>query len=412
MSEGSPALRTSTSGPASTSRESDDSRRLHKDCDALLDLLLQSASLKRGRASASLTESLCSLCDQAFCGPEARHSSAVGKWLAELARICSESATNETQSVYESLSESLPEKCVEELHRLQSALGDCVEPSVLRRLENAAHMATRLRALEHHQSAELENRKREALYHFAYGLSHELNNPLANISTRAGVLLQTAEQTGLPRDLLSAIVDNSLRGCEMLGDLMLVARPPKLTFAPTPIGELLAELAATAGKWAERWSIEVQWRNAIEGIPTFACDPTIECDSIALREALWALVRNAIEASSPGGTILLSCQRVEIEKADSLNRQVKRPAVGNPSSAAGWICIGIQDEGPGLSQIALKHAFDPYFSGREAGRGLGLGLTKALRIVELHGGAIELENNPTRGAHALAYLPLTDDNNW
>ncbi|MFK7734554.1 MAG: sensor histidine kinase [Pirellulaceae bacterium] len=407
MSEGSPTLQTQTPELVSTDQATvtaENSQRLQRDCCALLDLLLQSASLERGRISVALANELRSLCEQECGAAETNAISPVGEWLAS---ISSGAHLTETQNRYEALSARLPEECVIELHSLRPKLVECLDASVFQRLENAAHLATRLRALECNQSEELENRKREALYHFAYGLSHELNNPLANISTRAGVLLQTTEDTGLPRDLLSAIVDNSLRGCEMLGDLMLVARPPKLTFAITSVGELLAKLTAMASKWAKRWSIEVEGNGAIE------CDSTfiIECDCVALREALWALVRNAIEASTPGDTVHISCNRVAEEQADMLHRPSERSSAANAlPKTTSWICIEVQDQGPGLSQIALKHAFDPYFSGREAGRGLGLGLTKAMRIIEMHGGKIALKNAPTRGVRALAYLPLTNDN--
>ena len=56
-----------------------------------------------------------------------------------------------------------------------------------------------------------------------------------------------------------------------------------------------------------------------------------------------------------------------------------------------WGLLRIRDEGIGLSEIEREHLFDPFFSGRQAGRGLGFGLSKAWRIVDRHGGRIDVE---------------------
>jgi signal transduction histidine kinase len=68
------------------------------------------------------------------------------------------------------------------------------------------------------------------------------------------------------------------------------------------------------------------------------------------------------------------------------------------------VCIEVADQGSGMSQAALEHCFDPYYSGREAGRGLGLGLSKAQRIVALHRGELTLSNRPGGGAVARIVL--------
>ncbi|HEY1065726.1 MAG TPA: HAMP domain-containing sensor histidine kinase, partial [Pirellulales bacterium] len=65
----------------------------------------------------------------------------------------------------------------------------------------------------------------------------------------------------------------------------------------------------------------------------------------------------------------------------------------------------VRDDGPGLSARVRRHLFDPYFSGREAGRGLGFGLTKARRIVERHRGRIDVESPPGGGAIFTLRLP-------
>lgn len=257
-------------------------------------------------------------------------------------------------------------------------------------LLSLCHLVVRQRALQDSFALELSRQKREAIYHFAYGLSHELNNPLANIATRAGVLAQ-AESHPQRRQLLDAIVHNAMRGCEMLGDLMLVARPPQLQRAVTAVAPWLGSVAQKAAAWAAPLDVQI------------TCDVQTDCsidvDPVALGEALWALIRNAIEAMPDGGTVSLQAQFVESARTvNSLDSQVIVPQ---------RVCIEVADQGTGLSAISLEHAFDPYYSGREAGRGLGLGLSRTQRIVDLHGGILTIANRPGGGCSAKILLPIS-----
>ena len=84
------------------------------------------------------------------------------------------------------------------------------------------------------------------------------------------------------------------------------------------------------------------------------------------------LLRNALEAVGRDGSV-----RLLIALSTDENQQH-------------WAELEVTDDGPGLSEREREHLFDPFFSGREAGRGLGFGLSKAWRIVDAHGGTLEL----------------------
>ncbi len=250
---------------------------------------------------------------------------------------------------------------------------DARHSSAWPQLQALCHLVVRLQTLESRFASELHRQKQEAIYQFAYGLSHELNNPLANIATRAGVLAQQASQPQ-HKILLEAVVANAMRGCEMLGDLMLVARPPKLQYKSTCIDELVTAVVEQARRWASSLDIEI----------TLDVDSkqVLQLDAMAMREAMWALLRNALEAMPDGGTANVSVTDLDTSR----------------------VCIEIADQGGSLSRAALEYCFDPYYSGREAGRGLGLGLAKTLRIIELHQGELSLTNRPGGGAIARIVL--------
>lgn len=257
-----------------------------------------------------------------------------------------------------------------------------------RRLLDMAAVAVRLQALEAQFAITLEQRQRRTLYNFAYGLSHELNNPLANIASRAG-LLARQEPSATRRTLLEAIIDSALRGTEMLGDLMLIARSPTIDLQPIVLAAWLEPMLDRARSWSrpQGVAIELEHGDLQDSARATGEEISVRADRTALTEAVWALLRNGIEAMSNGGTMKISVQ-----------------------PCRSWVQLRIDDQGSGLSEHALENAFDPYYSGREAGRGLGVGLTKALRIIELHNGLLELRNRPEGGCSAVVSLPRAVDN--
>ncbi|MGI8978188.1 MAG: sensor histidine kinase [Pirellulaceae bacterium] len=233
-----------------------------------------------------------------------------------------------------------------------------------------------VRAIFKRLEARLQKEKLASLRELAYGLSHEINNPLANIATRAQTLLRD-ETDPDRRRVLATINVQAFRAHEMIADMMLFAKPPALVLKQVDAVQLaesvIAEMAAEA---KEQGTTLV--RSGSAGPIEFTADP------VQLTVALRAVVRNSLQALTAGGRVEIA---VEV--------------------TAGCVTFRISDNGPGLSDQAKKHMFDPYYSGREAGRGLGLGLSKCWRIVELHGGKMEVTSEIGKGATISLCLPTT-----
>ena len=215
--------------------------------------------------------------------------------------------------------------------------------------------------------------KLEAMAELAAGAGHEINNPLATISGHAQrLLLDEADPDR--RQALLAIGAQAYRIRDMIGDLMLFARPP----VPVPQAVKVRE------------ALESVFAALRPGLP-----PTLALELAKGREyEIWAdptqfavvasnLMRNAVEAHS-------------------------LKAVGDAAAAPGTLRVGCKtqgemalltftDGGCGFTPDELQHAFDPFFSARQAGRGLGFGLPKCWRIVTGHGGRIAITSlaNPT-----------------
>jgi signal transduction histidine kinase len=223
----------------------------------------------------------------------------------------------------------------------------------------------------------LQQAKLDALKELAYGASHEINNPLANIAARAQTLLR-GEVDPERRRALEAIHHQALRAHEMISDLMLFARPPRLELASVDPGKIVQQIAAEAASDCEARDIAL----AVEATPQRA---EIQADAVQLAVAVKALVTNAAEVIGRAGRIVIRC---------AASDQLEFAAV-----------VEVEDDGPGISEQTRVHLFDPFYSGREAGRGLGFGLSKAWRIVERHGGRISVDSQPGEGAKFTIALP-------
>ena len=133
-------------------------------------------------------------------------------------------------------------------------------------------------------------------------------------------------------------------------------------------------------------------------------------DEIQLAEALKALCRNALESIGMGGEIDVSAEPILplrlVEEGNEASGHVDLP---DSASVPQGATISVKDNGPGISDQVRAHLFDPFFSGREAGRGLGFGLSKCWRIVTEHGGQVEVHSTETGGTTFTLRLPAVSD---
>lgn len=252
----------------------------------------------------------------------------------------------------------------------------------------SARAALASRALVAERDKMRQELARELAYDMAYGLSHELNNPLANIAARARLLAED-EASEHKKQLLAAIVDQAMRGCEMIADLMLIARPPEREFEAVEFVSLVRETIVKARPWSEARGLSIV-------LHAHVATARVTSDRASLAEALWALLRNAIEVA-----------RREITLTISSSTPVSTGSMS--AGAASAVTLSVQDDGPGITPHAQAHAFNPFFSGREAGRGLGVGLAKADRIARQSGGRVSIANAPERGCMASLTLPLSSE---
>lgn len=221
-------------------------------------------------------------------------------------------------------------------------------------------------------------RSRKELYDLAYGLSHEINNPLGNISARAQVLLGSESDLQRKR-YLATIAQQAQRAHEMLAELMYCVQPPPLTTHRIDLAKWLASLRERLESLCQGYRMRLELPSASGPLWTLL-------DSAAMEEVVRCAVKNACEASRPGDPI-------------SIQLEIRRRSEG------WWGVVSVRDHGIGLKAGEADRAWNLYYSGRDSGRGLGLGLARIDRLMAAHGGWAEWNPSGQVGCCLDLYLP-------
>jgi two-component system NtrC family sensor kinase len=228
------------------------------------------------------------------------------------------------------------------------------------------------------ERARLEAMKVAALAEMAAGAGHEINNPLAVISGQAQYLLAGESDPERGRSL-QAIIRQAQRIHQILHDLMQFARPAPPQKRAVEVGPLVRDVVISLQDLALEKQVRLE---TPEPLPSLVVD----ADPGQTRTILCCLLRNAIEAAPLNGWAALRAEQL------------------GPATAV----FVVEDNGQGPSPTARAHLFDPFFSGRTAGRGRGLGLPTAWRLARQQGGEVRFEPSTNGITRFVLTLPLAD----
>jgi two-component system NtrC family sensor kinase len=282
-----------------------------------------------------------------------------------------------------SVSPALPWKAphgvplLRELVRLSAEHHRLAEAPVLGELE--AQVDQLHRALHLQQTSEnerLKAQKLNALAEFAAGAGHEINNPLAVISGQAQYLLHH-ELDPARQSALQTIVGQTQRIHLILSEVMQFARPPRPNKVPVDIPGVLQDVIVPLEELAAHRQVHLACVS-----PAYPVH--LSADPRQLRTALTCLLRNAVEAAPPDGWVRVHVQTPTPDRLDFI----------------------VEDSGTGPAPEQRPHLFDPFYSGRQAGRGRGLGLPTAWRLAREQGGDVRYEELPDGPTRFVLSLPL------
>ena len=219
----------------------------------------------------------------------------------------------------------------------------------------------------------------------AAGLAHEIKNPLAGLQGSAELLARVAE--GSAKEYAQVIAREAKRVDGLVRELLDLARPAALQTAPLDLHDVLGDVAVLARgiPGADRVRFVERYDPSL---------PRLVGDEEKLKQVVLNLVRNALDAlanrADPVVTFETSVASLRVRQASGRTRPLAR--------------ISIQDNGAGIADAMLARLFTPFATSKPAGTGLGLAISR--RIVEAHGGRIEVKNRSVGGAEANVYLPL------
>jgi two-component system sensor histidine kinase HydH len=224
-----------------------------------------------------------------------------------------------------------------------------------------------------------------ALGQLAAGLAHELHNPLMSIK----ILVQSARADGaapLDRHDLRVLDEEISRLQDLLQSFLNFARPAKLERREVDLRLIVSQTVTVLAARAARRHVSIQ-----SVTPEFAV--RLSADEAQLRQVTLNLLLNALDAVADDGTIWIE---VGAGKRASFNDEGKL----NPIPG---VFLSVADNGRGLPAADAERIFEPFFSTKETGLGLGLAICR--RIVESHGGWIEASKRSGGGALFMVFLP-------
>lgn len=201
----------------------------------------------------------------------------------------------------------------------------------------------------------------------AASLAHEINNPLGVIQANAEDLMFEEGLTQDVKDGLKAVQRNAIRAGEITKGLLEAATPKPMVLEVVELGELVHDALSLLGSRRKRERVEVD----LPGAPMY-----IRGDVRALQQVLMNLVFNSLAVTEEGERILI---------------RAKKAGQGEDET----VRLEVSDNGTGIERHNLTQIFEPFFSSRKGGFGLGLFVTR--RMVERHDGLIFAESEPGKG---------------
>jgi nitrogen-specific signal transduction histidine kinase len=228
-----------------------------------------------------------------------------------------------------------------------------------------------------------------SLGEMAAGIAHELKNPLAGIEVMAGLLRRQVPDKKDAQSILADIISEAKLANAIVVEMLEFVRPVRLQVEHTAIADVLHQAVLLAESKAPRGSVSVTM-DVPNGLPM------IEGDQHQLCQVFTNLIANAFEALEGKGAVAINASMGEIEPD---------PEFGVATELAPTIVVEVTDNGPGVPPELSDRIYDPFFTTKIKGTGLGLGIVR--KIVDAHDGRIDLSSSRETGTRFRVTLPVS-----
>jgi PAS domain S-box-containing protein len=273
-------------------------------------------------------------------------------------------------------------KTEEQLKRLNTELEE-------RYVEKAAELAHTIGEREKLQEQLLQVQKMESIGTLAGGIAHDINNILNIISGYANVILQNTGDKEKNSEHIEVIIETVERGVSLVRQLLAMARKAETKFEQVRVTGVLQKLQGIINDTFPK-QIEVIWDLQPEL-------PPIMADHHQIHQAVFNLCLNARDAMPDGGKLIVATRTVAGAELRKISQEAKEEL---------YCCITVKDTGMGMSMSTKNRIFEPFFTTKRQGEGTGLGLAVVYGIIGKHGGIIDVESEPDRGASFRLFLPI------
>jgi PAS domain S-box-containing protein len=221
----------------------------------------------------------------------------------------------------------------------------------------------------------LQREKLSSIGLLAAGVAHEVNTPLAGISSYSQMLLQQVPDSDPKHDLLQKIHSQTVRASGIVSSLLNFSRTGDARFQEVDLNSVLEDTLKLVEPQLHNTKVEIVTSYSPDLPPAFA-------NSSKLQQVFMNLILNARDAMPTGGRLMIATRLVESS-----------------------IVVGFVDTGVGIAPENIARIYDPFFTTKEVGQGTGLGLALSYGIIQEHGGRIFVESRPGEGAHFTLKLP-------
>jgi two-component system NtrC family sensor kinase len=222
------------------------------------------------------------------------------------------------------------------------------------------------------------------------GIAHEVKNPLTGISCAVQLLQSEMNEDDSNYAVTGKILSQVKRLDRTVKDLLSYAKPKVAKFLPYKISEVIDRAVFLVYTEAKKHNVGIS-ADIEDNIPEIIMDPD-QMQQVSLN-----LMINAMQAMPEGGDLsVIASQR----DYDEVKNDLKRPL-----NSDRLLVVTFRDTGKGISQEDMEYIFEPFFTRKSKGSGLGLSITR--KIVREHGGALTCQSELGKGAVFTIYLPIT-----
>jgi two-component system sensor histidine kinase HydH len=241
----------------------------------------------------------------------------------------------------------------------------------------AEQLAEANRHLQEAEAAVRRSDRLAALGQLSAGLAHEIRNPLSTIKTSAEMLLKSVdENNAVAREMAGFISSDVDRTNALVTRFLDFARPLAVRLEKTDLARLIDRAIADVEKHSPPFGVSI-YKNYSPDIPPFLLDGQL------IERVVYNLIVNAAQASPSKGSITVKTRQAE----DTVE-------------------IAVIDRGSGIDPKLLDNIFNPFFTTKSSGVGLGLAIVS--KIVDEHGGTITVESEPGSGSVFRVFLPFKE----